>query len=577
MFTVDELLSTHSSKPVPRWYKPFLRYLLCEKEFQRFGEKYPNLHGLDFIEQALRYLSFACDVCENELEHIPAQGPVVIVANHPIGSLDGLALLQIISRVRGDVKIIANQLLSQIKPLNELLLPVDNMNGNTQRQQITAINEHLGKGGALIVFPAGEVSRLNIHGIYDGRWNNGFLRLATQHRAPIVPIYISGRNSWLFYGTSLLNKSLSTLLLVREMFQQRKGHIKIRIGAKIPFNEWSKLPVTGKALAKLFRKHLYRLGKSKSGILTTEAPIALAENRVKLKKAVEACQPLGNTPDGKHIYLYRREQAPSSVILKELGRLREIAFRAVGEGTGLRRDLDSFDDDYYHLLLWDNKELEIVGAYRFMPTKEQLERKGHKGLYSYGLFHYDTAMAHILDQGIELGRSFIQPRYWGKRSLDYLWQGIGAFLAQNPQYRYLMGPVSMSASLPSPARDLLVAFYKLHFSPRWPLARSRQPYANGSLDIAGQFVGQDYQQDLSILKSMLDNLGCGIPTLYKQYSELCEPGGVQFLDFGIDPDFANCVDGLVLIDIHKMKLNKRQRYIDCHLPDTHDAVATASA
>ena len=577
MFTVDELLSTHSSKPVPRWYKPFLRYLLSEKEFQRFGEKYPNLHGLDFIEQALRYLSFACDVCENELEHIPAQGPVVIVANHPIGSLDGLALLQIISRVRGDVKIIANQLLSQIKPLNELLLPVDNMNGNTQRQQITAINEHLGKGGALIVFPAGEVSRLNIHGIYDGRWNNGFLRLATQHRAPIVPIYISGRNSWLFYGTSLLNKSLSTLLLVREMFHQRKGHIKIRIGAKIPFNEWSKLPVTGKALAKLFRKHLYRLGKSKSGILTTEAPIALAENRVKLKKAVEACQALGNTPDGKHIYLYRREQAPSSVILKELGRLREIAFRAVGEGTGLRRDLDSFDDDYYHLLLWDNKELEIVGAYRFMPTKEQLERKGHKGLYSYGLFHYDTAMAHILDQGIELGRSFIQPRYWGKRSLDYLWQGIGAFLAQNPQYRYLMGPVSMSASLPAPARDLLVAFYKLHFSPRWPLARSRQPYANGSLDIAGQFIEQDYQQDLSILKSMLDNLGCGIPTLYKQYSELCEPGGVQFLDFGIDPDFANCVDGLVLIDIHKMKLNKRQRYIDCHLPDTHDAVATASA
>ena len=577
MFTVDELLSTHSSKPVPRWYKPFLRYLLCEKEFQRFGEKYPNLHGLDFIEQALRYLSFACDVCENELEHIPAQGPVVIVANHPIGSLDGLALLQIISRVRGDVKIIANQLLSQIKPLNELLLPVDNMNGNTQRQQITAINEHLGKGGALIVFPAGEVSRLNIHGIYDGRWNNGFLRLATQHRAPIVPIYISGRNSWLFYGTSLLNKSLSTLLLVREMFQQRKGHIKIRIGAKIPFNEWSKLPVTGKALAKLFRKHLYRLGKSKSGILTTEAPIALAENRVKLKKAVEACQPLGNTPDGKHIYLYRREQAPSSVILKELGRLREIAFRAVGEGTGLRRDLDSFDDDYYHLLLWDNKELEIVGAYRFMPTKEQLERKGHKGLYSYGLFHYDTAMTHILDQGIELGRSFIQPRYWGKRSLDYLWQGIGAFLAQNPQYRYLMGPVSMSASLPTPARDLLVSFYKLHFSPRWPLARSRQPYANGSLDIASQFIGQDYQQDLSILKSMLDNLGCGIPTLYKQYSELCEPGGVQFLDFGIDPDFANCVDGLVLIDIHKMKLNKRQRYIDCHLTDPRDAVTTASA
>jgi hypothetical protein len=90
MFTVDELLSTHSSKPVPRWYKPFLRYLLCEKEFQRFGEKYPNLHGLDFIEQALRYLSFACDVCENELEHIPPRTREMICSranpsNEPIG------------------------------------------------------------------------------------------------------------------------------------------------------------------------------------------------------------------------------------------------------------------------------------------------------------------------------------------------------------------------------------------------------------------------------------------------------------------------------------------------------------
>ncbi len=575
MFTVDELLSAHTSKPVPRWYKPFLRYLLCEKEFQRFGERYPNLHGLDFIEQALRYLSFACDVCEDELEHIPAQGPVVIVANHPIGSLDGLALLQIISRVRSDVKIIANQLLNQIKPLEGLLLPVDNMNGNTPRQQISAIHDHLSKNGALIVFPAGEVSRLHLHGVRDGKWNHGFLRLASQHRAPIVPVHLSGHNTWLFYGASLLCKPLSALLLVREMMYQRKGNIKVRIGARIPFNEWSKLPVSGKALARLFRKHLYRLGKGKSGILTTEAPIALAEDRVKLKKAVESCKALGTTPDGKQIYLYRRDQAPSSVILKELGRLREIAFRAVGEGTGQRRDLDAFDDDYYHLLLWDNNELEIVGAYRLMPTREQLDRKGREGLYSYSLFHYDTAMTHILDQGIELGRSFIQPRYWGKRSLDYLWQGIGAFLAQHPQYRYLFGPVSISASLPMPGRDLLVAFYKLHFSPRWPLARSRQPYANGSLDIASQFTGQDYQQDLTILKSMLDNLGCGIPTLYKQYSELCEPGGVQFLDFGIDPDFGNCVDGLVLVDVHKMKQNKRQRYIGCH--QTNRDVTSASA
>lgn len=573
MFKVDEIVSTHFSEDIPGWYKPILRYLLRENDFRSFEAKYPNLKGFDFIEQVLRYFSFTYNVCEDELEHIPPQGPVVIIANHPIGSLDGLALLQLVSRIRSDVKIVANQLLGQIQPLQELLLAVDNMNGNTSRKHIAAIHDHLNKQGALIVFPAGEVSRLQLQGVRDGKWNNGFLKFATQHRAPIVPIHVSGNNSWMFYGISWLYRPLSTLLLVREMFGQRRKQIKFRIGAKIPFNEWSTLPVTGKALAKLFRKHLYRLGKNKKGILTTEAPIALPENRVKLKKAVEACEVLGRTQDGKQIYLYRRPDESSSIILKELGRLREISFRAVGEGTGQRRDLDTFDDDYFHLILWDSHELEIVGAYRLMPTAEQIKKRGHQGLYSYSLFHYDMAMKNVLDQGIELGRSFIQPRYWGKRSLEYLWQGIGAFLAKHPEYRYLFGPVSISASLPSTARDLLVAFYKLHFSPRWPMARSRNPYNAQALEIASRFGGKDYLEDLTILKSLLDNLGCGIPTLYKQYSELCEAGGVQFLDFGTDPEFGNCIDGLVLVDVMKMKANKRQRYISCHQPQIESASA----
>lgn len=566
MFTVEEVLAKYQLEQLPDWYKPLLRYLLREKDFIRFAENHPNLHGLDFIEQVLRYFSFTYNYCTEDLEHIPAQGPVVLIANHPIGSLDGLALLQLVARVRPDVKIVANEILGAIQPLQELLLAVDNMNGRTPRQNIEAIHQHLAKNGALIIFPAGEVSRLSIKGIRDSQWNHGFLRFATQHRAPIVPIHVNGHNSALFYGVSCCYRPLSTLLLVREMFRQRKKQINIKIGARIPFSEWSKLPVAGKALAKLFRKHLYRLGKGKKGILTTEAPIALPENKVELKKAIEACEVLGKTQDGKQIYLYRRDQAPRSVILKELGRLREISFRAVGEGTGQRRDLDAFDDDYYHLILWDPNELEIAGAYRFMPTSEQLANKGNEGLYSYSLFHYDTAMSNILEQGIELGRSFIQPRYWGKRSLEYLWQGIGAYLAKHPEYRYLFGPVSMSGSLPSTARDLMVAFYKLHFSPRWPMARSRNPYSSHALEIANQFSGNDYFQDLTILKSMLDNLGCGIPTLYKQYSELCEQGGVQFLDFGVDPEFGNCVDGLVLVDVTKIKQNKRQRYIDCHLP-----------
>ncbi len=166
---------------------------------------------------------------------------------------------------------------------------------------------------------------------------------------------------------------------------------------------------------------------------------------------------------------------------------------------------------------------------------------------------------------LRLGRSFIQPRYWGRRGLDYLWSGIGAYLARYPHYRYLFGPVSISGGLPPAARDLLVAFYRMWFPATHPLAESRRPYPASLPDVLAQFGGEDYNDDLARLKSLLGNLGCAIPPLYKQYSEVCEPGGVQFIDFGSDPDFNNCVDGLVLVDLTYLKANRYQRYIAAHL------------
>jgi putative hemolysin len=248
--------------------------------------------------------------------------------------------------------------------------------------------------------------------------------------------------------------------------------------------------------------------------------------------------------------------------LHELGRLREIAFRAVGEGSGRRLDLDCYDNYYYHLILWDSYRLDIVGAYRFAPTDEY---KNTKMLYSDTLFDYNEQMNEILKYGIELGRSFIQPKYWGKKGLDYLWQGIGAYLAKNPKYRYLFGPVSISSSIPSAARDLLVSFYRLYFSAENLVAISKRPYPSTQLLAAKTFVGNDYCEDMRSLKSMLNNMNCGIPTLYKQYSELCEQGGVRFIDFGIDPDFNDCVDGLVLVDISMLKTSRYERYITPYL------------
>ena len=162
-----------------------------------------------------------------------------------------------------------------------------------------------------------------------------------------------------------------------------------------------------------------------------------------------------------------------------------------------------------------------------MPTAIQLAKRGLEGIYSYSLFHYDGRMDDVLQHGIELGRSFIQPRYWGRRGLDYLWSGIGAYLARYPHYRYLFGPVSISGGLPAAARDLLVAFYRMWFPATHPLAESRRPYPASLPDVLAQFGGEDYNDDLARLKSLLGNLGCAIPPLYKQYSEVCEPGGVR--------------------------------------------------
>ncbi|AVF36301.1 lysophospholipid acyltransferase family protein [Rahnella sikkimica] len=565
MFSMDTLFQDLDPQhKTPSWQRRLLKALFREKEFHRFAEQHQHLKGIDMAEQVLEHFDIRCELTERDREQIPSYGPVVIVANHPIGTLDGLALLHAVASVRPDVKVVANQILSLVTSLGSLMIPVDNMGNRTRRNQVTQMQEHLANQGVLIVFPAGEVSRMSSKGVRDGKWHTGFIRLAAKARAPVVPVHIGGSNSALFYLSSMIYRPLSTLLLVHEMFGQRGNSLTLKIGARIPYSSWHDGQMTAGDLAARFRKHVYRLGSGKPELFHTETSIARAEDRAVLKHALEASEVLGKTPDGKMIYLYRRHGEDYVPILRELGRLREIAFRAVGEGSGRRRDLDSYDDDYYHLVLWDPQALEIVGAYRFIPTAEQVASKGLNGIYSQSLFQYGHQMDPILAQGIELGRSFIQPAYWGKRSLDYLWLGIGAYLSKYPQTRYLFGPVSISGGLPLAARDLLVAFYRLYFAPALPLATSRRPYPASLPDVLAQFCGDDYQEDLQRLKRLLANLGCSIPALYKQYSELCETGGVQFIDFGSDPEFNHCIDGLVLVDLSQLKPSKFERYIAVH-------------
>ena len=566
MFSLDSVLDDlwPQARPAP-WQKSLLKRLFYEDEFQQFAAANRHLKGLDMVEQVLEHLDIVCTISARDLEQIPEHGPLVIIANHPTGTLDGLALLYAVSRVRRDVKVVTNRMLTHLEPLSSLFIPVDNMGGRTAKTSLVQMEQHLQNAGVLIFFPAGEVSRPTRKGIRDKKWHPGFIKLAGKLRVPLLPVHIQAHNSLLFYASTLLSPTLSMLLLMQQMFRRRHSQLPIKIGQQIAWHHWHSATLSSREMAEQCRQHVMRLGKGVPGIFKTQCAIARPEDRATLKRALAQAECLGKTSDGKTIYLWQRNGQEDAPLLRELGRLREIAFRAVEEGSGKRRDTDRYDDDYLHLILWDDEDLEIVGAYRFMPTASQVERRGLEGLYSYSLFHYDDKMQDVLEHGIELGRSFIQPRYWGRRGLDYLWSGIGAYLARYPHYRYLFGPVSISGGLPPAARDLLVAFYRLWFPATHPLAASRQPYPASLPDVLAQFGGVDYVDDLTKLKSLLGNLGCGIPPLYKQYSELCEPGGVQFIDFGSDPSFNDCVDGLVLVDLCYLKANRYQRYIEAHL------------
>ncbi|MBU1658566.1 lysophospholipid acyltransferase family protein [bacterium] len=540
----------------------FFKKAFHESEINDFLYQHSNKDSFGFIEAILEHFNLDITINKNQLSRIPSYGKVVIIANHPLGALDALALLHVIKDVRKDVKIVASNFLSELENLNEILIPIENVKGKMERNSVEAIYEALKKEQAVIVFPSGEVSRARPSGIKDTKWRSGFLKVAQKMQAPILPIYIEAKNSNSFYFLSMINKSLATATIPHEMFKYQNKNIAFEIGKSIPYESYNIPSVSIIDRVKLFRKHFYLISKKNRGVFKTYNAIALAENRQELKRELLHAKILGETIDAKKIYLYRNED--ENVILNEIGRLREISFRQVKEGSGKKRDLDSFDYYYEHIILWDDKELEIVGSYRVAQAQEIIAMFDVGGLYTSTLFDYKDEFLEYFSDGIELGRSFIQPKYWNSRALDYLWQGIGAYLKANPQIRYMFGPVSISRSYNDEAVALLAYFYMNYFGAKVKSVEHRERYQISEQNIERfekLFLKNNYNEDLVTLKNELQINGFAIPTLYKQYSDLCDDDGVQFMDFGVDKEFDNCVDGFIVVDIHKLKPLKSKRYL----------------
>ena len=536
--------------------------IVHEDSINQFLSQNAHLKGFEFVDAVLDHFDFDYTVSSSDLQNIPTSGKVVIIANHPLGGLDALCLLRLISTVRKDVKIVANDFLAGFEALNSLIITIDNYKLKQSKSDIKKIYESLKNEEAVIIFPAGEVSRATPKGIKDPIWNKGFLNFAKTSNAPILPIFLDAKNSKTFYTISIINKTFSTLLLSHEMFNKKSKRISIKVGQIIPNENITPKGIDKKFLLSPYRKHLYALKKGKKSFFETQSAIAHPVSRIDLLNELKKSKLIGQTSDGKKIYLY--DYTEDSIVLKELGRLRELSFRKVGEGVNKKRDTDKYDVYYQHIILWDENELEIVGSYRIGNSDFIFRNIGVKGFYSNNLFAYNEEFTPYLKNSIELGRSFVQPKYWGTRALDYLWFGIGAYLKNNPNIKYMFGPVSMSASFPSVAKDMMVFYYNHYYGLTADLVEPKVPYSysNNLSEIKDIFDLNDKKKDFKFLKSTLANIGVTIPTLYKQYSEIALDDGVKFLGFNVDNDFGDCVDGFILVEVEKIKDSAKQRYIE---------------
>ena len=544
-----------------------LERILHIREINNFIGKNENTFDINFIDEIFEMLNFSFTISNKDIKKIPSEGKLICVANHPIGSLDSLSLIKLLFEIRTDVQIIANDILLNIDNIKKLLLPFKLDSKSIQRDNINSIKNALEDDKAIIIFPAAEVSRLSLLKVMDGKWHKGAVHFAKKFDAPILPIFIDAKNSIAFYIASIIHKEFSKVFLAHELFNKKNKNILIKVGDPIPSKAFTQGFINDKTHSKLLKKHVYLIGVNKKGIYNTEKNIIHPVDRKLIKKEVNNSQMLGTTKDNKQILLTTHDESP--YILKEIARLREVTFRKVGEGTGKKLDLDKFDKYYKQLVVWDESELEIVGSYRLGVGNEIKNHFGTVGFYTSTLFNYSSTFEEeIMPNSVELGRSFVQKKYWNSQALHYLWQGIGAFLANNSSVKYLFGGVSISNSYPESTKNLMVYYFNKWFGCEKQLAISKNKFSipnKFTKKYADQFNGDNYKQDYLILKNLMRHYGLTIPVLYKHYSELCENNGVKFLDFSVDKDFENCVDGLILVNVDQIKEEKKERYINCYI------------
>jgi putative hemolysin len=526
-----------------------------------------NKSDLDFLNGILDDCKIKFEIPEEDLKRIPKEGPFITISNHPLGGIDGVLLLKLVTEKRADYKIVANFLLHRVAPLKPYVMPVNPFETRKDaKSSVAGIKSallHLREGKPLGIFPAGEVSthkdgKLNV----DKPWEEGAIKLIKKANVPIIPIYFHAKNSRLFYFLSKFSDTLRTAKLPSEVIQQRGRVIKVRIGKPISVKDQD----TFKALPdfyKFIRRKTYMLANpfEKSNRLITSP-------KIKIKKATKKISSQRNSDlflaevdalretnsrllKSKNYEVFFASAKDIPNLIHEIGRLREITFRAIGEGTNKELDLDKFDNYYHHLLLWDAVAEKLVGAYRMGLGKEIYKKYGIKGFYVQSLFRIEPELHQMMDNTIEMGRAFIIAEYQQKpMPLFLLWKGIVHVTLRYPEYKYLMGGVSISNQFSDFSKSLMIEFMKSHYYDPYiaQYIRPKKEYKVKLKDGDKDFVFDASKADMQKFDKIIDEIEPGIlriPVLIKKYVKQ----NARLVAFNVDPKFNNAIDGLMYIKV----------------------------
>jgi len=533
----------------------------------RIYENNKHKSDLDFLNGILDDCKIKFEIPEEDLKRIPKEGPFITVSNHPLGGMDGVLLLKLLIEKRADYKIIANFLLHRIAPLKPYVMPVNPFETRKDaKSSIAGIKNallHLREGKPLGIFPAGEVSTYKDGKLkVDKPWEEGAIRLIKKANVPVIPIYFHAQNSRLFYVMSKLSDTLRTAKLPSEVMSQRGRVIKVRIGKPISVKDqdaYKEIP----AFSEFIRKKTYMLANpfEKAHRLISAQNIKIKKSAKKIvsqrsadlfiKEVAALREKDGRLLESKNYEVFFAKPKDIPNLIHEIGRLREITFRAIGEGTNKDIDLDIYDQYYHHLFLWDREANCLAGAYRMGLGKEIYKTYGIKGFYINTLFRIEPELHQMMEDTIEMGRAFIIGEYQQKpMPLFLLWKGIVHVTLRHPEYKYLMGGVSISNQFSDFSKSLMIEFMKSHYYDPYiaQYIRPKKEYKVKLKEDDKDFVFDATKADMQKFDKIIDEIEPGIlriPVLIKKYVKQ----NARLVAFNVDPKFNNAVDGLMYIKV----------------------------